>query len=37
MQCTFSYVGYDKFAKECEEMLRNREIDIQTVMQTYIQ
>ena len=23
MQCTFSYVGYDKTAKECEEMLRN--------------
>ena len=30
MQCTFSYVGYDKSAKECEEMLRNGEIDIQT-------
>ena len=30
MQCTFSYVGYDKTAKECEEMLRNGEIDIQT-------
>ena len=22
MQCTFSYVGYDKTAKECEEMLQ---------------
>ena len=30
MQCTFSYVGYDKTVKECEEMLRNGEIDIQT-------
>lgn len=30
MQCTFSYVGYDKTAKECEEMLRNGKIDIQT-------
>ena len=23
LQCTFSYVGYDKSASECEEMLRN--------------
>ena len=30
MQCTFSYVGYDKSAKESEEMLRNGEIDIYT-------
>ncbi len=30
MQCTFSYVGYDKTAKECEEMLRNGEVDIYT-------
>ena len=30
MQCTFSYVGYDKTASECEEMLRNGEIDLQT-------
>lgn len=30
MQCTFSYVGYDKSAKECEEMLRNGELDIYT-------
>ncbi len=30
MQCTFSYVGYDKSASECEEMLRNGEIDIYT-------
>lgn len=30
MQCTFSYVGFDKSAKECEEMLRNGEIDIYT-------
>ena len=22
LQCTFSYVGYEKSAKECEEMLR---------------
>ena len=30
MQCTFSYVGYDKSAAECEEMLRRGEIDIYT-------
>lgn len=30
MQCTFSYVGYDKSAKECVEMLRNGELDIYT-------
>ena len=30
MPVTFSYVGYDKTAKECEEMLRNGEIDIYT-------
>ena len=30
MQCTFSYVGYDKSAGECIEMLRNGELDIYT-------
>lgn len=30
MQCTFSYVGYDKTADECVEMLRNGELDIYT-------
>ena len=30
LQSTFSYVGYDKSAQECEEMLRNGEIDIYT-------
>lgn len=30
LQCTFSYVGYDKSAKECEDMLRNGEVDIYT-------
>lgn len=30
LQCTFSYVGYDKTASECEEALRNGEIDIYT-------
>lgn len=30
LQCTFSYVGYDKSAKECEEMLRAGELDIYT-------
>ena len=30
LQCTFSYVGYDKTAAECEELLRNGEIDIYT-------
>ena len=30
LQCTFSYVGYDNTAKECEEMLRSGDIDIYT-------
>lgn len=30
LQCTFSYVGYDKSASECEEMLRNGDVDIYT-------
>ena len=30
LQCTFSYVGYDKTAQECEELLRNGDIDIYT-------
>lgn len=30
LPCTFSYVGYEKTAKECEEMLRNGELDIYT-------
>lgn len=30
MQCTFSYVGYDKTIKECREMPGNGEIDILT-------
>lgn len=30
MQCTFSYVGYDKSAQECEEMLRDGELDLYT-------
>ena len=30
LQCTFSYVGYDKSAKECEEMLRNGQLDLYT-------
>ena len=30
LQCTFSYVGYENTAKECEEMLRNGEVDIYT-------
>lgn len=30
LQCTFSYVGYDKSAAECVEMLRNGELDIYT-------
>ena len=30
MQCTFSYVGYDKSAEECIDMLRNGELDIYT-------
>ncbi len=30
LQCTFSYIGYDKSAAECEEMLKKGEIDIYT-------
>lgn len=30
LQCTFSYVGYDKSAGECEDMLRDGELDIYT-------
>ncbi len=30
LQCTFSYVGYDKSASECVDMLRNGELDIYT-------
>lgn len=30
LQCTFSYVGYDKTAAESVEMLRNGEVDIYT-------
>ena len=30
MQCTFSYIGYERTSLECEEMLRNGEIDILT-------
>ncbi len=30
MQCTFSYVGYDKSAADCVELLRSGEIDIYT-------
>ena len=30
LQCTFSYVGYDKSAAECEQMLRAGELDIYT-------
>lgn len=30
MQYTFSYVGYEKSANECVEMLRNKELDIYT-------
>ena len=30
LQCTFSYVGYDKSAAQCEEMLRGGELDIYT-------
>ena len=30
LQCTFSYVGYDKSASECVEMLRNGELDLYT-------
>lgn len=30
LQCTFSFIGYEKSADECEELLRNGEIDIYT-------
>lgn len=30
MQCTFSYVGYDKTAAECEELLRTGQLDLYT-------
>ena len=30
LQCTFSYVGYDKSAEECVDMLRRGELDIYT-------
>ena len=30
LQCTFSYIGYDKTAAEAEEMLRGGEVDIYT-------
>lgn len=30
MQCTFSYVGYDKTPQECEELLRQSELDLYT-------
>lgn len=30
MQCTFSYIGYDKSATECVDMLRNGELDVYT-------
>ncbi len=30
LQCTFSYVGYDKSASECIDMLRDGELDIYT-------
>ena len=30
LQCTFSYVGYDKTAAECVDMLRDGELDIYT-------
>lgn len=30
IQCTFSYEGYDKSPKECEELLREGKIDIYT-------
>ena len=30
LQCTFSYVGYDKSAQDCVEMLRKGELDIYT-------
>jgi len=30
LQCTFSYVGYDKTANECVDMLRDGELDIYT-------
>ncbi len=30
LQCTFSYVGYDRTAEECVEMLRRGELDLYT-------
>lgn len=30
LPCTFSYVGYEKSAKECEQMLRDGKLDIYT-------
>ena len=30
LQCTFTYVGYDKTAAECEQMLRNGEVALYT-------
>lgn len=30
LQCTFSYIGYEKSAKECEDMLRDGGVDIYT-------
>lgn len=30
LQCTFTYVGYDKTPAQCEEMLRTGEVDIYT-------
>ena len=30
LQCTFTYVGYDKTANECVDMLRSGEVDIYT-------
>ena len=30
LQCTFSYVGYDKTAAQCEEMLRSGALDLYT-------
>lgn len=30
LQCTFSYVGYDRSAEECEQLLRTGELDIYT-------
>ena len=30
LQCTFSYVGYDKSASECVDLLRSGEVDLYT-------